>query len=140
MGLGGNAFSPRLPSLGDKIWSGASRSLLLAARTVESSHVAESAIQRVLGKPPCMSTFRSGPRLEHGPRLRKNYGRFPVRCRDTYCVHPTMAALANKVALITGAAQGIGLAATRLMLQHGAKVSGPQHHPRVDPGNDCSRW
>ena len=31
--------------------------------------------------------------------------------------------LANKVALITGAAQGIGLAVARLMLGHGARVS-----------------
>ncbi len=31
--------------------------------------------------------------------------------------------LASKVALITGAAQGIGLAATRLLLKNGAKVS-----------------
>ena len=61
--------------------------------------------------------------------------------RGTYCVTASdrrMAALANKVALITGAAQGIGLSATRLMLQHGAKVSGRQRHPRVDLGGDCS--
>lgn len=31
--------------------------------------------------------------------------------------------LANKVAVITGAAQGIGLAVARLMLRHGARVS-----------------
>ena len=30
--------------------------------------------------------------------------------------------LANKVALITGAAQGIGLAATRLLLKNGGRV------------------
>ncbi len=31
--------------------------------------------------------------------------------------------LASKVALVTGAAQGIGLAATRLLLKNGARVS-----------------
>ena len=34
-----------------------------------------------------------------------------------------MSLLPEKVALVTGAAQGLGLATTRLLLKHGAKVN-----------------